>query len=112
MRDQLTVFGSRMEKVFGVECFSTDTRIILYVVENTACTVKDAQFASGLSHRGFYLRLKKLKDDGFVLLSGDSDDRRKRLLIPTEKAKGLRISLLSMAVPQDNHAPVQHLRLA
>jgi DNA-binding MarR family transcriptional regulator len=112
MRNELTDFSLRMEKVFGVECFSMDTRIILYVVESAACNIKDAQYSSGLSHRGFYLRLKKLVDDGFILVREDSSDGRKRLLAPTEKAKGLRLSLLSMHIPDESRGAEHRLMSA
>lgn len=112
MRNDLTTFSAKVEKIFGIECFSTDTRIILCVVESGACNIKDAQYTSGLSHRGFYLRLKKLVDEGFIYVREDSTDGRKRLLVPTEKAKGLRLSLINMNVADDTGHAEPRLMLA
>src|SRR5262245_47872159 len=97
----LTVFSANLEKTFGIECFSIDTKIIIYVIETIACNVKDAQYASGLSHRGFYLRLRKLISEGFIVLRDDTSDGRKRLLMPTEKARDYRLRLLNMTTHQD-----------
>lgn len=70
------------EKIFQVGILSKKFRIIRYVWENPGCDIQDARAESGLSARGFQIKLKELIEGGFLALQENtSDGRRKQMTI-------------------------------
>ena len=68
------------ERHFQIGVFSKKFRIMMYVMVNPGCSLKDAQAESGLSSRGFHMKLKELIQAGLVTLDDDPfDGRRKRM---------------------------------
>jgi len=59
---------------------SNKFRILLYVMSSPGCSIKDAQAESGLSYRGFQMKLGELLEAKLITLDDDpSDGRRKRM---------------------------------
>ena len=70
------------ERHFQIGIFSKKFRIMMYVMVNPGCSLKDSQAESGLSSRGFHMKLKELIQAGLITLDDDpSDGRRKRMSI-------------------------------
>lgn len=94
--------NSVLSKRYGINLISQDARIILYVQAHAGCAIKDAQFNIGLSHRGFYLKLQKLVEAGYIVTARDPDDGRRRQLRVTDKGEAFVAALASPATnPQD-----------
>ena len=83
MPNDITVQIDRnFEKIFNIGILSKKFRIIRYVWENPGCDIQDARAESGLSIRGFQIKLKELIDGGFLALEENtSDGRRKQMTV-------------------------------
>lgn len=68
------------ERNMHISILSKKFRIMMYIFAMPGCSIKDAQAESGLSYRGFHMKLKEMLDSGLVVLDEDpSDGRKKRL---------------------------------
>lgn len=71
-----------LQRNFRLSIFSKKFRIMMYVMANPGCSIKDAQAESGLSYRGFHMKLREMIDSELITLDEDpSDGRRKRMNI-------------------------------
>lgn len=94
--------NSILKKRYGISAISQDASIILYVHTHPGCTIKDAQFNIGLSHRGFYLKLQKLAQGGYIASARDPADGRRRQLRVTAKGEAFVAALQTPpAIPQE-----------
>lgn len=64
----------------GVNLLTPEGKIILYLLVNGGSRVKEVMLASGVSYRGFYLTLDRLKEAGLVTVSAEANDRRVRII--------------------------------
>lgn len=71
---------NQLQKTMRTPLFSRELRILLYVWKNQGCSIKDAQAESGLSQRGFYLKVREMMDNDIIVLSDGEHDRRMRSL--------------------------------
>jgi DNA-binding MarR family transcriptional regulator len=73
------------QRYFQLSIFSKKFRIMMYVMSNPGCSIKYAQAESGLSYRGFHMKLKEMLDAQLITLDDDpADGRRKRMNIGPE----------------------------
>lgn len=70
--------NSQRESRLGI--FSKEFRIILFVIKNPGSSIKETQGVSGLSPRGFYLKLREMTESGIIEIVEDKVDRRIRRL--------------------------------
>jgi len=63
-----------------ISILSKKFRIMVYIMAMPGCSIKDAHAESGLSYRGFHMKLKEMLDSGLVVLDDDPQDGRKKRL--------------------------------
>lgn len=59
---------------------TVEGRIILHLEQNGETRVKELMIATGVSYRGFYLGLDRLKKKGVVATRKDPSDGRARIV--------------------------------
>ena len=83
-------------------------RLILYIMVKQSVTIKQALHDSPLSYRAFYIMLEKLKDDAWLEVRHDDEDRRVRRLVLGRKFENMLTKLPSfMARAEPKIPPVK-----
>lgn len=83
-------------------------RLILYIMVKQSVTIKQALHDSPLSYRAFYIMLEKLKDDAWLEVRHDDEDRRVRRLVLGRKFENMLAKLPSfMARAEPKIPPVK-----
>lgn len=62
-----------------------EAKIIFLLLKENGLGMKQAISLSGLSYRGFYLMLKRMTDQGLVVVEDDRNDRRVRRVHPAPR---------------------------
>jgi len=82
--DSLLGADEFVRKRYDVALLSSESRILLHVAYNDCQNIKQAHGFSMLSSRAFYTKVRKLVAQGYLEISTNDDDRRKRLLLLTD----------------------------
>ena len=56
-------------------------RLLFYIMVNQSVSIKQAMLDSPLSYRAFYIMIDRLKDEAFLDVESDNEDRRVRRLV-------------------------------
>lgn len=91
------------EDIFYISILSKKFRILRYVWENPGCDIKNARSQSGLSSRGFQIKLKELIEGGFLSLEENASDGRRKQMAIGHRGHEAREYLLALRSP-DRHA--------
>lgn len=91
--DSLLTADECARKCYNVTLLSSEARILLHVAHNNCYNIKQSHGFSMLSSRAFYTKVRKLTAQGYLEISTNSDDRRKRLLLLTDLGRTLVESL-------------------
>lgn len=67
--------------VIGTAALRPAARLILYIMVQQSVSIKQALHDTPLSYRAFYIMLEKLKDEAWLEVRHDDEDRRVRRLV-------------------------------
>lgn len=73
-------FIRKFEQRMGGGSVRSDFRLYMDIMDNQGLSVKEAMHRSGMSYRGFYNALNKLRECDLVYLENSTKDRRRKLL--------------------------------
>lgn len=95
----LLAIDDEAKRRWNIEVLRPSVRILLGVHVAQECSIKDAEFFSRLSNRGFQIRFDELLQRDLLVVEPSAVDRRRKVVSLTPKGKSMIALLIGDAKP-------------